>query len=48
MSWSDVSWSDVSWEDGAEGEFLDGNGFELTTAEALAAAGDPDLAVPLP
>ena len=30
VSWSDVSWSDVSWEDGADGEFLDGNGFELT------------------
>ena len=48
VSWSDVSWSDVSWEDGAEGEFLDGDGFELTAAEALAAASDPDLAVPLP
>jgi serine protease AprX len=48
VSWSDVSWSDVSWEDGAEGEFLDGNGFELTPAEKLAAAADPDLAVPLP
>jgi serine protease AprX len=48
VSWSDVSWSDVSWEDGADGEYLDGNGFELTPAEALAAASDPDLAVPLP
>ena len=48
VSWSDVSWSDVSWEDGADGEFLDGNGFELTLAEKLAAAADPDLAVPLP
>jgi serine protease AprX len=48
VSWSDVSWSDVSWEDGAEAEYLDGNGFELTLAEKLAAAADPDLAVPLP
>jgi subtilisin family serine protease len=46
VSWSDVSWSDVSWEDGAEGEFLDGNGFELTLTETLAAAADPDLALP--
>jgi serine protease AprX len=48
VSWSDVSWSDVSWEDGADGEYLDGNGFELTPDQALAAASDPDLAVPLP
>jgi subtilisin family serine protease len=46
VSWSDVSWSDVSWEDGADGEYLDGDGFELTTAEKLAAAADPDLALP--
>src|SRR5688500_3576939 len=46
VSWSDVSWSDVSWEDGADGEFLDGDGHELTTAEAAAAAADPDLLTP--
>jgi serine protease AprX len=46
VSWSDVSWSDVSWEDGADGEYLDGDGFELTLAEKLAAAADPDLALP--
>jgi serine protease AprX len=46
VSWSDVSWSDVSWEDAADGEFLDGDGFELTPAEELAAALDPDLALP--
>jgi serine protease AprX len=46
VSWSDVSWTDVSWEDGAEGEFLDGDGFELTPAEAEAAAEDPDLLTP--
>jgi subtilisin family serine protease len=46
VSWSDVSWSDVSWEDGADGEYLDGDGFELTAAEKLAAAADPDLALP--
>ena len=46
VSWSDVSWSDVSWEDGAEGEFLDGDGFELTVPEADAAAADPDLLTP--
>ena len=44
VSWSDVSWSDVSWEDNAEGEHvLDGDGYELTTPEADAAAADPDL-----
>jgi len=46
VSWSDVSWSDVSWEDGAESEFLDGDGFELTETEAAAAAADPDLLTP--
>ena len=46
VSWTDVSWSDVSWEDGADGEFLDGDGHELTTAEAAAAAADPDLLTP--
>ena len=51
VSWTDVSWSDavegdVSWEDGADGEYLDGNGFELTPDEELAASLDPDLAVP--
>ena len=46
VSWSDVSWTDVSWEDGADGEFLDGDGFELTTPEAAAAATDPDLLTP--
>ena len=46
VSWSDVSWSDVSWEDGADGEFLDGDGFELTEPEAAAAASDPDLLTP--
>jgi len=48
VSWSDVSWSDVSWEDGADGEFLNGYGHALTPEEALAAASDPDFAVPLP
>ena len=49
VSWSDVSWSDVSWEDNAAGEpVLDGDGYELTPTEALAAALDPALAVPLP
>jgi serine protease AprX len=46
VSWSDVSWSDVSWEDGADGEFLDGDGHELTAPEAQAAASDPDLLTP--
>ncbi|HSO01070.1 MAG TPA: hypothetical protein VLS46_00985, partial [Gaiellaceae bacterium] len=46
VSWSDVSWSDVSWEDAAEGEFLDGDGHELTDPEAAAAAADPDLLTP--
>ena len=45
VSWTDVSWTDVSWEDAAETEFLDGDGFELTPAEELAATLDPDLAV---
>jgi serine protease AprX len=47
VSWSDVSWSDVSWEDNADGEAgLDGDGYELTTSEAQAAATDPDLMTP--
>jgi serine protease AprX len=46
VSWTDVSWTDVSWEDGADGEFLDGDGFELTPVEADAAADDPDLLTP--
>src|SRR5215218_2823686 len=47
VSWSDVSWSDVSWEDNADGEaILDGDGYELTPAEAEAAAADPDLLTP--
>ena len=47
VSWSDVSWSDVSWEDNADGEsILDGDGYELTPAEAEAAALDFDLLTP--
>ena len=47
VSWSDVSWSDVSWEDDADGEMiLDGDGYELTPAEAEAAAEDVDLLTP--
>ena len=51
VSWTDValtdvSWTDVSWEDGADGQFLDGDGFELTVPEADAAASDPDLLTP--
>jgi serine protease AprX len=46
VSWSDVSWTDVSWEDGADGEFLDGDGHELTPVEADSAAVDPDLLTP--
>jgi serine protease AprX len=47
VSWSDVSWSDVSWEDNADGEaILDGDGYELTPAEAEAAADDLDLLTP--
>jgi serine protease AprX len=47
VSWSDVSWSDVSWEDNAANEpMLDGNGYELTPTEQLAAASDPALALP--
>jgi serine protease AprX len=47
VSWSDVSWSDVSWEDNADGETLvDGDGYELTPAQADAAAEDVDLLTP--
>lgn len=46
VSWSDVSWSEVSWEDGADGEFLDGDGHQLTPEEELEAASDPDLLGP--
>jgi serine protease AprX len=47
VSWSDVSWSDVSWEDNADSEsILDGDGYELTPAEADAAAMDFDLLTP--
>jgi len=47
VSWSDVSWSDVSWEDNADGETpRDGNGYELTPAQAEAAAADVDLLTP--
>jgi serine protease AprX len=47
VSWSDVSWSDVSWEDNADGETPPAGGsYELTPAEAAAAAGDPDLLTP--
>ena len=41
------SWSDVSSEDNADGEaILDGDGYELTPAEAEAAAEDVDLLTP--
>jgi len=46
VSWTDVSWTDVSWEDGADGEILDGDGYELTPEEAAAAESDPDLLTP--
>jgi len=46
VAMSDVSWTDVSWEDGADGEFLDGNGHELTPVAELEAASDPDLLAP--
>jgi serine protease AprX len=47
VSWSDVSWSDVSWEDNADGETLiNGDGYELTPAQAEAAAEDADLLTP--
>ena len=47
VSWTDVSWSDVSWEDNADGEtILDGDGYELTPAEADAASADLDLLTP--
>ena len=46
VSWADVSWADVSWEDGADGEFLDGDGHELTPVEAEEAADDPALMTP--
>ena len=47
VSWSDVSWTDVSWEDNADGEtFASGDGYELTPAQAEAAADDADLLTP--
>jgi hypothetical protein len=47
VSWSDVSWTDVSWEDNADGETLpSGDGYELTPAQAQAAAEDADLLTP--
>jgi serine protease AprX len=46
VSWADVSWADVTWEDGADGEFLDGDGHQLTPDQALAAQADPDLLAP--
>ena len=47
VSWSDVSWTDVSWEDNADGETLpSGDGYELTPAQAEAAAEDADLLTP--
>ena len=47
VSWSDVSWTDVSWEDNADGETPgDGNGYELTPAQAEVASEDADLLTP--
>ena len=47
VSWSDVSWTDVSWEDNADGETpRDGNGYELTPAQAEVASDDVDLLTP--
>jgi serine protease AprX len=51
VSWNEVSWNEVSWnegsqEDAADGDSLDLNGYELTWSQWLAAASDPDLAVP--
>jgi serine protease AprX len=47
VSWSDVSWTDVSWEDNADGETpRDGNGYELTPAQAEVASEDLALLTP--
>ena len=51
VSWNEVSWNEVSWnessqEDAAEGDPLEVDGYELTQAEAAAAASDPDLMGP--
>jgi serine protease AprX len=54
VTWSDVTWSDVlaaadvTWEDAAEGDnTVPAADYEMTPAEAAAAAADPDLA-PVP
>jgi serine protease AprX len=47
MSWTDMSWTDLSQEDAAEGDAASTAGIVVDSADLLAAASDPSIAVPV-